>query len=241
MRSTQIVVTNLIVDGNCQIISNLKFCDEVAYAVPSHPDNTSDIASWYDGNAEQYYRNFSNSLQQVACNTTSSAQYSLVRGCQDCEVAYKRWLCAVTIPRCEDYSSSNNALFERNIGQSFANGTALAFNYQYRLSGPGSKYTNGSRNLAIDSEIQPGPYKELLPCEDLCFSLVQSCPAVLQFSCPSQREAPWSYGRWENSENFTCNPLDPSLLLNAGGTISSPAMMRTALLYLVGFWLWYSF
>lgn len=30
----------------------------------------------------------------------------------------------------------------------------------------------------------PGPYKEVLPCEDLCYNLTQSCPSALGFTCP---------------------------------------------------------
>lgn len=45
--------------------------------------------------------------------------------------------------------------------------------------------TNSSRmNDTIAGKIQPGPYMEVLPCEDLCYDLVRMCPAKLQFSCP---------------------------------------------------------
>ena len=43
---------------------------------------------------------------------------------------------------------------------------------------------NSSRNPLIDTVVQPGPYKEILPCQDLCYNLVQSCPAAMGFSCP---------------------------------------------------------
>lgn len=59
----------------------------------------------------------------------------------------------------------------------------------------------------IDAEIQPGPYKELLPCEDLCFDIVRSCPAQLGFACPSPPLRELSYGRRDNDnpDNLTCN------------------------------------
>lgn len=38
----------------------------------------------------------------------------------------------------------------------------------------------------IDQIIKPGPYKELLPCQELCFDLVQACPTALQFNCPKR-------------------------------------------------------
>lgn len=35
--------------------------------------------------------------------------------------------------------------------------------------------------------VAPGPYKELLPCQGLCYDLVQSCPASMMFVCPVSR------------------------------------------------------
>ena len=43
---------------------------------------------------------------------------------------------------------------------------------------------NSSRNPMIDTVIKPGPYKEMLPCKDMCYNLTRSCPAALQFACP---------------------------------------------------------
>lgn len=47
----------------------------------------------------------------------------------------------------------------------------------------------------IDADIQPGPYKELLPCKDICYNLIRSCPAALQFACPLEGHGlNYSYG-----------------------------------------------
>ncbi|KAH0558540.1 hypothetical protein GP486_004802 [Trichoglossum hirsutum] len=225
-------------DGNCQIIYNLTFCDEVAYAVPSNPQNSSELASWYDTNALSYYQNFSYSLQQVACNTTSSAQYSLARTCQDCEKAYKEWLCSVTIPRCEDYSSTKSFLVKRNVADQFINGSLLPDNDRQKLLN--LMYHNSSRNPSIDTELHPGPYNEVLPCEDLCFALVQSCPAVLQFGCPSGIGSNWSYGVRSESGDITCNYPGAAFQLPTGRTSAGNAMGPTnAILFIVaGLWLW---
>jgi calcium channel MID1 len=86
-------------------------------------------------------------MQQIACNTTDSARYSLAADCANCTAAYKNWLCAVAIPRCEDISLpilrsfldgttdaartqvnqvfNSKALMPRNLGQAFPNGTTL--------------------------------------------------------------------------------------------------------------------
>lgn len=178
------------VDGNCQLLYNLSFCNTVSYAVPSNGNrysNLSALAHQYDTEAKRLFQSFSNSLEQVPCDTTSSAQYSLAVTCDNCTTAYKRWLCAVTIPRCEDYSSSKPYLQVRGIGQNFTNGSMPTDRFGDTTFSPANKsilYMNSSRFPLIDESVQPGPYKEVLPCIDLCYGLVQSCPASLQFACP---------------------------------------------------------
>lgn len=204
-------------DGNCQLMFNLTFCSEVAYAVPANPitfPNRDTLAAAYDHQAAQIMDNFTYTMQTVPCDTTNDAQYSLAKTCEDCKAAYKQWLCAVQLPRCEDWSSEDSVLQPRNVAAPFSNGTYLAADYlnsPYRdlmtgaptLDGsPAFSQTmnstfasNRSRNSLIDAQIMPGPYKELLPCEDLCYSLVQSCPASLGFGCPARgRGLERSYG-----------------------------------------------
>lgn len=184
-------------DTNCAVIYNLTFCSTVAYAVPSNPylfPDLSTLANLYDGNASSLYKNFSYSLQQIACNTTATAQYSLVKTCDDCAAAYKTWLCAVTIPRCTDYSpapieqadpSVYSFLMPRNVAQAPLPESGVAPVTNSSLLD--WLATNSSRNNdTIAGIIQPGPYRELLPCEDLCYNLVRSCPAALGFGCPSK-------------------------------------------------------
>lgn len=119
---------------------------------------------------------------QTACETTASAQYSLARTCEDCKEAYKAWLCSVSIPRCTDYTSTLSWLQPRALGQPFPNGTFLP---QATLELANNTLSiNGSRNQSIDQIIQPGPYKEILPCDEICYSLVQSCPSSIGFECP---------------------------------------------------------
>jgi len=192
-------------DNNCALLFDLSFCDQVAYAVPSTPEAMSEIDSFnqfWDDYTLKYYQNFNYSLQQIPCKTTPDAQYSLARNCDDCAKAYKEWLCAVSIPRCEDFSNPAPYLQIRNVGQPFINGTTLSPAYLNSSFTPmhgaptlegsmafqqtlgSSIATNHSRNFEIDRVIKPGPYKEVLPCEDLCYNLVQSCPAALGFMCP---------------------------------------------------------
>ena len=68
--------------------------------------------------------------------------------------------------------------------------------------------TNQSRNTDIDASIAPGPYKEVKPCEDLCYSLMQSCPAALGFVCPYPgRGLEASYGKRGAPGTIECSFL----------------------------------
>lgn len=116
----------------------------------------------------------------------------------------------MTIPRCQDYSKSDPWLQERNINQPFPNGKKLdgAFlsDYQNVL------FLNSSRNPTIDEVVRPGPYKEILPCQDVCYNIVQSCPAAMGFACPRPGDMGFdsSYGSRPNGSanedgQITCN------------------------------------
>jgi calcium channel MID1 len=188
------------------LITDLDFCDQVAYSVPSNPNfgNSTQLAQFYDRFASSMYENFNKSLAQIPCEAPPEQRYSLVRDCTNCSAAYKDWLCSVTIPRCEDFDNDAPYLQPRAIGQPFPDGTALDAD---RLKGMENvRRFNSSRNPLIDEVIKPGPYKELLPCEDVCYKLVQSCPAALGFSCPQPGGIGFegNYGRHEGGE-LTCN------------------------------------
>jgi len=214
-------------DGNCQIIYNLPFCSEVAYAVPSNPTlfNLDNLTNFYDDTAKSWYKNFSYSLQQIQCNASSSAQYSLARDCSDCDAAYKNWLCAVTIPRCMDFSSRLPYLAERAVGEMFYNASSgknqtHPFNttdITLSLGDANMTHTKSSRNVKIDQVIRPGPYKEIKPCMDLCWTLVQSCPSNLDFQCPSSGS--WgmmqSYGTRDLKGDVTCSFLGAVYFLSS--------------------------
>lgn len=136
--------------------------------------------------------------------------YSLSVNCTACEHAYKQWLCAVTIPRCEDFSSTAPFLRARNAGQEFLNGSSLSPDSPLR-NFPAS---NRSRNPLIDSKIKPGPYKEILTCQDVCHTLVKNCPALLGFSCPQGQQQNWSYGMRDDRGIITCNYLGAAYYLS---------------------------
>ncbi|KAF9732267.1 hypothetical protein PMIN03_008850 [Paraphaeosphaeria minitans] len=246
-------------DDTCQVIFGLEECNTVAYAVPSSSawkNNDTGLIAFYDGLATQYMSAFRTSLAQVACDTVGTAQYSLARNCSDCEVDYKSWLCSVLIPRCEDWTANATYLHPRNINTPFPNGTlpsvdGLPFFPSASFDGPDSDSTpaenattgydaslrtrvayNQSRVPAIDATLAPGPYKELLPCENLCFDIVRSCPAQLGFACPNPPMRALSYGRRDTSgRELTCNypgaVVDLTVGRSAAGAL--PARVRTVL------------
>ncbi|MCJ1399973.1 stretch-activated cation channel mid1 [Xylographa trunciseda] len=199
------------IDPNCQLIYNLSFCDTVNYAVPANPSNSNfstmvELAAFYDNNTATNFDYFAWSLEQIPCGTTAEAQYSLATNCSNCYDAYKQWLCAVTIPRCMDYSSTEVYLQARNVNQSFIDGSPFpAGDPTFSQANKSVMYLNSSRVPMIDQSIRPGPYKELLPCIGLCYGLVQNCPAVLGFACPlAGKGQNYSYG-YPRNNSLTCN------------------------------------
>ena len=113
----------------------------------------------------------------------------------------------MTIPRCEDFSNAAPYLQPRAVSQPFPDGTVLDAQALAGAGVPNTTAYNSSRNPLIDQFVQPGPYKELLPCDDLCYKLVQSCPAALGFGCPLPGQIGFdgNYAKHEPSGELTCN------------------------------------
>ncbi|KAG9548421.1 putative protein with signal peptide, partial [Aureobasidium melanogenum] len=171
--------------------------------------------------------------------------------------AYKQWLCAVTMPRCEDFSSPLPWLQPRNMGQKPINSSSIGsmpnpdmfqqiqgqLDQQYipMTSAPGDsdafrqtygsvRATNSSRNptIIVDT-IAPGPYKEVLPCQDLCYSLVRSCPAALGFGCPDPgRGLEVDYGQRSDDGQVTCSYLGAVYYLNTAPAFSGASSLAIA-------------
>lgn len=149
----------LFLESSCVVIKNLEFCDEVFYSVPKtvSKNTETDLAIGYDNLAKSYFNNFTLTIGQYPCNDIES-KYSLVRNCNDCEVAYKNWICAITIPRCASEDSNNGKLRDK----------------------PRIKISDQSMNINQ-------PFTELAPCVDLCYNLTRSCPASFGFRCPDSK------------------------------------------------------
>ncbi|KAI8633079.1 stretch-activated Ca2+-permeable channel component-domain-containing protein [Xylariaceae sp. FL1651] len=197
-------------NGACTFIFNLTLCTETQYAVPGNSTifpNATALAHFYDNYTQTMWDNFDKVLQQTACQAPPTQKYSLAKDCDDCKTAYKNWLCSVAIPRCEDFSSPNQSYLQmRNINAPFPNGSFVDQSIRQNFSQV--KAYNSSRNLDIDETVQPGPYKEVLPCDYLCYELVKSCPASMGFSCPlrnSKYGFNTSYAIPNSNESLSCN------------------------------------
>ena len=209
---------------NCEVVYNLSFCNETAYAVPSNPTrftSATELAQVYDDYASNMFSMFKNALAQIPCEAPDTQRYSLARGCSDCEAAYKNWLCSVAIPRCADFEDNSTYLQPRAIGQPFPDGTFL--DPSTAALYPNTTAYNASRNAFLDETIAPGPYKEVLPCDDLCYGLVQSCPSDIGFTCPLQGHVGFntSYGRRTEADQngfVTCNYPGSAHYFSAGPT-----------------------
>ncbi|KAK0100051.1 stretch-activated cation channel mid1 [Cadophora gregata] len=234
----------MLQDGNCAVIYDLSFCDQTAYSVPSNPNvfpNMSALAAFYDNATQASFANFEKVLAQIPCETTPSAQYSLARNCDDCREAYKLWLCAVSIPRCTDFTKEKEWLQRRAMGQPFPNGTFLPVRDLEIAKQTAA--INISRNALIDEKLVPGPYNEVLPCDELCFNLVRSCPAIMGFNCPQLGDIGFaeSYGVYPQFpgddsgriSNITCN--SPGIIyFKSTGRQVLPSMMFVALTLVLG-------
>lgn len=211
-----------VLGANCKLAVGLEFCDQIQYAVPGNPfnfTNTAALIKAYDNYAKEMYSNFEKVMMQIQCETTSTEKYSLARNCDDCRAAYKKWLCTVSMPRCEDVTSMNPNAVLRNAGQKFPDGTMDSAIVDAGLRNPAF---NASRNSFIDTVIRPGPYKEILPCEEICYEVVQSCPAKIGFVCPRPHMPAFdsSYAKRDPAVPLSCNsPGEPRTPINSGSAL----------------------
>ncbi|KAK8041174.1 hypothetical protein PG994_014181 [Apiospora phragmitis] len=193
--------------SQCKVPGNLKMFP-----------NATALGKYYDSYAQEMYKNFNKSIQQVQCDAANTQKYSLARNCDDCKEAYKNWLCTVSIPRCEEFTNNAPWLQMRNIMAPFLDNTTKMDPNITKTFG-NQKAFNSSRLARIDKDVQPGPYKEVLPCDYLCYDIVQSCAASMGFSCPLPGKLGFntSYGimnenQTVNNTDVTCNYRDRRII-----------------------------
>ncbi|KAL6881542.1 calcium permeable channel [Trichoderma novae-zelandiae] len=218
---------------NCNLVTDLDFCEDVQWAAPGNSKyNNTELGNLYDAYAKTMYSNFQKVMMQIPCEAPSTQRYSLAANCANCTTAYKQWLCAVAIPRCEDFSTQSNYTIPRNAAQAFPNGTFLPEALRKELME--TPAFNTSRTSFINEVIAPGPYKEILPCADLCYGVVQGCPAAIGFGCPRPGKLGFnvSYAlRDRNGGVVSCNyPGEPRTQVSASGAITPSLALLTVVL-----------
>jgi calcium channel MID1 len=126
------------------------------------------------------------------------------------------------------------------MGQPFPDGTFLPPDVLAIANQ--SAFLNNSRNPIIDNNVTSGPYKELLPCEDLCYHVVQSCPASMNFGCPLPSSISFnqSYGRVTVTGTLNGSPTPvscnyPGLTeLSAGSLVLPPSVLMVSMVVVMG-------
>ena len=168
---------------SCQLVHALPYCPRTAYAVPlpALPDSTpaynaSNLPDKLATPLLAYLSNFTASLLTVPCGRD---HYSPLQTCADCAESYRRWLCAVSLPRCGEFPSSTQQQLQQQQPQM----PALV------PQPPGM----APRNAALGNSTG---YTALLPCIETCSAVDRACPIILGFRCPSGDKVPAqsSYG-----------------------------------------------
>jgi len=169
----------------------------LAYDASNLPDNlTTPLLS--------YLTNFTTSLLTAACGRDL---YSPLQTCADCQLAYRRWLCAVSLPRCGEFPLLDND-GNNNNGNANDNDNDTPKERRQQQQQQGSLAVRPSppppalqiqssgapwRNLALGNAT--ADYTVLLPCVETCQAADRACPVFLGFRCPRvETTAGSSYG-----------------------------------------------
>ncbi|KAI9439066.1 stretch-activated Ca2+-permeable channel component-domain-containing protein [Lactarius indigo] len=182
-----IYFTTKSVSFSCQLVHALPYCPTTAYAVPlpAPPSralayNASNLPTSLTTPLLGYLTNFTTSLLTTACGRDA---YSPLQTCADCQAAYRRWLCSISLPRCGEFSQTPPDSQQPQPQQTLA-APAPALAPQTSDNKP--------RNAALGNA---GNYTALLPCIETCNSVDRACPVFLGFRCPlPQFTANASYG-----------------------------------------------
>ncbi|GAA5862046.1 hypothetical protein JCM3774_006151 [Rhodotorula dairenensis] len=194
---------------SCRLVFNVPACPSVAYAVPApHSIGTSQLISYFNETVSASLANFSRTLTTFPCDKEPYGLYSVVSKCADCLDAYRDYVCAVTMPRCDDapptvalnnsvpdtYDSNGELIASWLLPDSYQTSLVRADPFASRtpLFGPANlssifpflfnqSYPPDPDNLVDES---PFPYNEIPPCLDVCNLVQARCPPFLQFVCP---------------------------------------------------------
>jgi len=174
----------------------LPYCPTTAYSVPLPPP-PSDALAYDASNLPEnltapllaYLTNFTTSLLTVACGRDV---YSPLQTCADCQAAYRRWLCSVSLPRCGEFPLNPPSPPPPPPPQQQRQQDALAVPSLPLPALQPQPSGTLSRNPALGNAT--ADYAVLLPCIETCHAADRTCPIFLGFKCPKVATAGESYG-----------------------------------------------
>lgn len=162
----------------CPLVHSLPFCPSTSYAVPlpfpQSPASSYDSSNLPQGVSDpllQYMTNFTTMLLTFPCGRDL---YSPLQTCENCQEAYRAWLCSVSFPRCSEAPSSSSP------------------------SSPTPALTLPQSGSNARNPFLPNvtfSYQTVLPCLEVCSAADRACPNFLGIKCPTPRfNAASSYG-----------------------------------------------
>lgn len=132
--------------------------------------------------------NFTANLLTFPCGRD---MYSPLVTCQDCQAAYRRWLCSVSFIRCGEPSPQSPDSLGTTPSAATVTDTGV------RSAGSGQRQvpsalipvlaptsTGGSNPRNTNLPALGTSYQMLLPCLETCNAAARACPPFLQFKCP---------------------------------------------------------
>ncbi|TCD65161.1 stretch-activated cation channel mid1 [Steccherinum ochraceum] len=194
---------------SCPLVHSLPYCPRTAYAMPLSPPpspkvahDASTLPSSLTDPLLSYFTNFTVSLLTHPCGRD---MYSPLVSCADCQEAYRKWLCAVSLPRCSEPRPGDPIQgappSKRKRQQSSLTSLAGSLHIfgsdddpQVPLSALSPQPTSQPpRNANLPAFTSN--YDELLPCLETCTEVDRACPIMLGFKCPVKKfTASQSYG-----------------------------------------------
>ena len=198
-------------------------CPNVAYAVPAPASlPTDDLIALYAAQFAPQFTAFNLSLSTFPCSSPTFGTYSYLRTCDDCLKAYTDWLCATTLPRCDDIpvaelARANAEAASFNANPVPYNASTVVYSYEPLPDGlqtvlaranasvsrtpwlsPQALAALVAANASVPAGVanqSPIPYGETPPCSSLCYLVAASCPPFFNWQCPLVgKTLPASYG-----------------------------------------------
>ena len=131
--------------------------------------------------AENLLSNMANLTVMLTTMACGRDMYSPLVTCADCAAAYRNWLCAVSLPRCAEYTAPSSS--------------SLAAASSTATIEPALSVMNASSPRNQSLPVFTDSYTVVLPCIEVCNAADRACPPFLGFRCPlPQYTASQSYG-----------------------------------------------